>query len=219
MKLLCALLSASIVVTGSPALAAGEWTRTAFADPTDGAGRVVPPASPEPPKDPASARLDAQIAALMQKRRQTSLGGPIVVTSVGGGMVVGGGTIAVAAALACEDAQNDPDKRCRHDRADALIIAGSALAGVGLAMVITGASYIVKRRNERRVLGREILDLQRKKQRLQIEQHPPGQPEQPDQPGQHERHEQREKESLLDSIDYGIDLTGGRRVLAVRVAF
>ena len=201
MRVLCMLVAMSVPLVGSPAFAGDAWTGDGLPASTGVLGPVLAQATQEPAQSPdavpgpdaaqspEAAQLDARIRALTEKQRRISLGGPIVATSVGGGMVILGGTVAAAAAISCHDAENSSNKKCNHSAADGLIIAGAAVAGVGVVTAIAGAVTLVRRRNERRAIGREILDT---------------------------RHN---KESLLKSVGYHLDVTGGREMLTMRVEF
>jgi hypothetical protein len=194
MKLARLLLAALLVLGDSQTLAEGGELSTAphpssatyFLD-TDLASPFY--ANANGSSDETVSQLDDQIAALTEERRRVRLTGPIIVTSIGGVLTVGGAVTAGAAAAACSQASSDRFTSCDQDARDAFIIAGSVIAGAGVIMVIAGAASIASRKNQRRAIDGQILDLEKRRQ------------------------------SILDSVDYGFDFRGGKRMVTMRLDF
>jgi hypothetical protein len=99
--------------------------------------------------------LDRRIQELREERRQYGLGGPITMMAVGGGVALGAAYVYLLGRAYCLDDCDAPP---------ALIVVGAAGLGVG----IWGAVLLGDRVGDRRRNGREIKELERQKETLEV---------------------------------------------------
>jgi hypothetical protein len=178
MRFSIAAMCASLVFYGTPALAEPLGTldgaRVEIPGQTgpSGLARSWPPPSrgirlAQVREGSGSDDIDARIADLRTERERNGLRGPRIGLIAGGIATTVGAGLLVATGISCRYGdsiffgESRNDDHCKSGVWDKYWVAGGILSGVGLVALSTSAILLSTRSKKRKVIDRQILDLQR----------------------------------------------------------